>query len=794
MYKALPSYDKSLKRRGQTLAEFALTLPLLLLLIFGVVEFGRIFQAWVTIENSAREAIRYTTTGQYDKERYKVDEIIACTGSATERGQRHQFHFDLDNPSAMTEVWLKDFDISTGSYIVTGDSVFSTWYDGIQCDPGKPEHLEWREDILRLVSIYEVARRGAAGLSLERSQQNGTIQAIYNMMTSLWAEPMPRSDQRGYFSVIVCSSRTHIGSDSYSYIDETKYDSNRFVTIFSEDDLPSVDKIPSGQTFPYEPPYCILNEYSDEHKDRELPSGGVNGSQEGPNYNVGNRWMDPGGPGDAVTVFVTFNHPLITPLGLADYLTISSYRSGVNEAFRASKALTAPSSNPPSQVGELATQPPTFTPVPTSTDIPTATAVPTNTPAPTDTPLPFTCDKIKIGAVEFYNNRMYIQIVNDNVDNTFLEQVKMAWRQPVTYPNMYLYTMVLSRQSAESGDASEVLWQGNKTSAEGMDTAGLTGSELSEWTAADKTIPGYGIATTTFQAVFQLSPNPLSQEFSVADFAGTQFRIHNPVDPALPCLADIQDVIDEETLTPPPQSFTPSLTYTPDCASSRVRVEFVDFWTLGVIQLRVTSERTVASPFLGFEIVWPPWTFFSRISGPNILNLARVKVGGSNPNSGDAVTVWTGQDYEPNTFSASEGTFVAGYEFAPQSVTNLWIDFDGYGTRLDQAILFAPWMLHGTRFDIGCNTYGGTGGTGGGGLQGVIDLSVPTPPPPTGTPRPTNTPGPTRTPTPTRPTNTPSRTPTPGPTKTSTNTPTATQFVIPTLTPIPTKSGGTGSG
>ena len=44
------------RHKGQTLAEFALTLPILLILTFGIIEFGRIFQAWVTLQNSARAA------------------------------------------------------------------------------------------------------------------------------------------------------------------------------------------------------------------------------------------------------------------------------------------------------------------------------------------------------------------------------------------------------------------------------------------------------------------------------------------------------------------------------------------------------------------------------------------------------------------------------------------------------------------------------------------------------------------------------------------------------------------
>src|SRR4051812_32404498 len=57
-------------RPGQTLVEFSLTLPLLLLLLFGIIEFGRIFQAWVTLQNAARAAARVAITGEYDKDMF----------------------------------------------------------------------------------------------------------------------------------------------------------------------------------------------------------------------------------------------------------------------------------------------------------------------------------------------------------------------------------------------------------------------------------------------------------------------------------------------------------------------------------------------------------------------------------------------------------------------------------------------------------------------------------------------------------------------------------------------------
>jgi len=43
---------------AQSMVEFAMALPVLLLLTFGVVEFGRLLQAWLALENGARFAVR----------------------------------------------------------------------------------------------------------------------------------------------------------------------------------------------------------------------------------------------------------------------------------------------------------------------------------------------------------------------------------------------------------------------------------------------------------------------------------------------------------------------------------------------------------------------------------------------------------------------------------------------------------------------------------------------------------------------------------------------------------------
>jgi Flp pilus assembly protein TadG len=44
--------------KGQALAEFALLVPLFLILLFAIVDFGMGFHSWITVTNSAREGAR----------------------------------------------------------------------------------------------------------------------------------------------------------------------------------------------------------------------------------------------------------------------------------------------------------------------------------------------------------------------------------------------------------------------------------------------------------------------------------------------------------------------------------------------------------------------------------------------------------------------------------------------------------------------------------------------------------------------------------------------------------------
>jgi Flp pilus assembly protein TadG len=65
------------RERGQTLAEFAIIAPILVILIFGIVDIARLYNAWVTIQGSAREGARYGVTGRTDCP-IASDDRLAC--------------------------------------------------------------------------------------------------------------------------------------------------------------------------------------------------------------------------------------------------------------------------------------------------------------------------------------------------------------------------------------------------------------------------------------------------------------------------------------------------------------------------------------------------------------------------------------------------------------------------------------------------------------------------------------------------------------------------------------------
>lgn len=68
---------KSLKNEnGQALVEFAVVLPVLLLLVMGILQFGMMLNSYLTIENASREGARAGIIGDSDAE---IQSLIVST-------------------------------------------------------------------------------------------------------------------------------------------------------------------------------------------------------------------------------------------------------------------------------------------------------------------------------------------------------------------------------------------------------------------------------------------------------------------------------------------------------------------------------------------------------------------------------------------------------------------------------------------------------------------------------------------------------------------------------------------
>jgi hypothetical protein len=742
------------RRKGQTLAEFALTLPILLILLFGIIEFGRIFQAWVTLQNSARAAARYASTGIFNEERYPLDDdpngeatgMVPCVndavdyGGADQRGTR-----TMIDPNATPGNPGDDVQIYQGGR----ESIFATWYGGLNCDPSDITHQAFRKDIARVLSTFDEARVGAAGLSLEAPVAWNFSNISGTPLYEVWRQPMPRSTQRSWFNVMICSSRPRMDAESTTYFDRGASDiDTRFVTYLGEDEL----RDPAGNVLTNLPePSCLSN---------EIPTATAIAGGATDNSSI--PWLDPGGPGDGISIVVSFNHPLITPLGLADYIPLQARRVAINESFRASRAVNALAAGG-GITGAVDTPIPSDTPTrtntPTSTN--TGTATPLATATPTTTPTqPFTCNLITVGNLTFSQNRVQFLITNNNPQNSSLVRVTLGWSKPAAFTNMYVAQMAINNQ---------VHWLGNDSTPPTNSGPGGVGPEPGDQASADRTV--YGLDDSTWQAVFGNGPAQLSQYLTASNFTPTEFVFQDPGTGGT-CVKTF--IAPTPTRTPTLSgSVTATRTPTPDC-TNRPTVNFQTFMSFGVVRMLITNNRNLPVVLTGFNINW-------NKRNPAMV-LEQVTVGGNNPSDPLTTRVWNHSpgDATPPTNSASEGSWQTNYTVDAGASVSLFIDFGGTTSTLSNA-----WGVQAADFNL--STYNFNSAPCGNTTVTAGSQNTPTPPPPPG---PTNTATNTFTPGPTSPPPVPTNTPVPGPAPTNTPIPpTNPPPPPPSNTPPPTVPG-----
>ena len=69
--------EKFKKSKGQAIVEMAFILPILLLILMGIIEFGRIFNTYLLLTNASREGARVASVGGMDSD------VINSIGNVT---------------------------------------------------------------------------------------------------------------------------------------------------------------------------------------------------------------------------------------------------------------------------------------------------------------------------------------------------------------------------------------------------------------------------------------------------------------------------------------------------------------------------------------------------------------------------------------------------------------------------------------------------------------------------------------------------------------------------------------
>lgn len=672
------------------MVEFALTLPIVLLLTFGVIEFARLFQAWVTLQNSARAAVRYGITGSWDPlsvqkhnqvgpgDNSILDVLVTCSGASSDRFLDH-------------------------------------W--GISCTADNGDHQGYRVDMARLPSIIDRARVGAAGLYLAPGDNIvGMLRSSGEPMNS---EAVNAENEPGWFHVWICSSRPQILINPNA----ARYQQNR------ETRLCSITENVEGDT--------------------------------GFGPSVGENQYDAGGPGDVIEVIVHYNAPLITPIkymlnwtGIGDYVYMKARRVGVNEAFRATRAINLPPQlNLPTFTPSMTLTPSvTYTPsvTPSRTNLPTDTITPSTTATTTTTATP-RCSDISVTNVSLTGTYLQIRVQNNNSAPIYISEASINWRPWVS--QMYTATAGIVGRDPH--------WTGNDSTPPTE-----IGSGIANGTWFDN--PPYwrqfnGNASTVWQVKFANGPTDLaSNGYSIYDFAGTTLTFG---------WEDQSCTINVNLPTPTPNNTTPTRTPTPDCSDFTMRFE--RFETAGIVVFRLTNTGPAAAQITAFNVNW--------IKYRPAMYLDQVEFGVFEFGNPTNIVAWTGNDTtpptNPNQSGGGEPSWLTTPVINAGQTLFMFVDFDGLG-GIDALTSYGAIQsdFNGTyvTFDDRCT-------------EGPVP--VPTPGP-TNTPRPTNTRAPTNTPTRTftpgpptstsPPTRTPTRTPTRAPTFTPTRTPTRTPFQPPT--------------
>ena len=170
------------KSRGQAMVEFVIALPILLFIIFGIIEFARMVFAWMAVQNAARFGIRYAVTGEF-KDIYCIEAGNLLGGAHVAADTDGGDPQDCKIPDSYTNADKAD----------------------------KERELI---DMARLFSIQDAAIGGGTGLWL-RPNVSGNYEQYLGLHNEAF---IGLPGETGFYHVTICSNRSaQFGMDYGNY-------------------------------------------------------------------------------------------------------------------------------------------------------------------------------------------------------------------------------------------------------------------------------------------------------------------------------------------------------------------------------------------------------------------------------------------------------------------------------------------------------------------------------------------------------------------------------------------------
>jgi hypothetical protein len=127
--------------KGQSLVEFALALPVLLIMFAGLVEVGAALRNYLVLVNANREGTRFAARGRWfdtDEEiNYIFDRVVAAAGTERRDGEPVPFlrpkdfgELETNTTMALYYIEVPDQIDDTGGSVVEPTVVYGPWYTG----------------------------------------------------------------------------------------------------------------------------------------------------------------------------------------------------------------------------------------------------------------------------------------------------------------------------------------------------------------------------------------------------------------------------------------------------------------------------------------------------------------------------------------------------------------------------------------------------------------------------------------------------------------------------------------